>query len=205
MKALIAEDDTISRIMLQGMLSDWGYDVMAVADGGQAWECLQRDDAPKMAILDWEMPGMSGIEVCRKVREKTSLEPAYLILLTSRGAKDDIVAGLQSGANDYLSKPFDRNELQARIQVGRTVVTVQQDLAAQVRKLEAALAEVKQLRGLLPICSYCKKIRDDQNYWQNVDAYIGQYTDIRFSHGICPTCWENVVKPQLQKDKGKEY
>ncbi len=197
MNILVAEDDQISRLMLQGMLSEWGYNVIAVADGIEAWEVLQRDDAPRLAVLDWVMPGMDGIEVCRKVRERPAAEPSYLLLLTSRDAKADVVLGLQSGANDYLAKPYDRNELRARIEVGRTVLTLQQSLSARVRELEAALAQVTQLQGLLPICAYCKKIRDDGNYWEQVEHYIARHADVRFSHGICPDCYRDVVGPQL--------
>jgi len=128
-KVLIAEDDRISRLILQRILSDWGYDVTAVAGGVEAWQALQQDDAPRLVILDWVMPGMDGTEVCRKLRERPTPEPAYVLLLTSRDAKADIVAGLNSGANDYLSKPYDRDELQARVRVGRTVVELQQSLA----------------------------------------------------------------------------
>ncbi|HYV39836.1 MAG TPA: hypothetical protein VE988_29370, partial [Gemmataceae bacterium] len=120
-----------------------------------------------------------------------------VILLTSRNAKMDIVAGLQAGANDYLVKPYDRGELQARIQVGRTVVELQHSLAKQVRDLEEALGQVKQLQTLLPICCYCKKIRDDQNYWGQVEEYLSKNSAVRFSHGICPDCWKKEVEPQM--------
>src|SRR6266545_4249657 len=197
MRVLIAEDDQISRLMLDGMLTEWGYDVTAVGDGSQAWEVLQRADAPRLAILDWIMPGMDGIEVCRKVRARPTPEPIYLLLLTARNAKADIVAGLHSGANDYVTKPFDRDELQARVQVGRTVIDLQHSLATRVRELEAALSQVKQLQGLLPLCSYCRKVRDDHHYWQQVEGYLVEHSELRFSHSICPACWESQVGPQL--------
>jgi CheY-like chemotaxis protein len=200
-RILIAEDDPVSRLMLHGMLTEWGYDAEAVADGEQAWHALQKPDAPEVAILDWVMPRLDGIEVCRRTRRRPTANPCYLILLTSRDAKADIVAGLRSGANDYVTKPFDREELQARIAVGASVVGLQNNLRARVRELEEALQQVKQLRGLLPICSYCKKIRDDQNYWQQVESYIGIHSDAQFSHGICPECFESVVKPSLQRWK----
>ena len=199
MKVLIAEDDSISRLMLQSMLVEWGYEVIAVADGVEAWRTLQSPDAPRLAVLDWVMPGMDGVEVCRRVRARPTQDPVHLILLTSRDEKADIVAGLKGGASDYVTKPFDRDELQARIQVGRTVVELQQSLAARVRELEEALTQVKQLQGLLPICCYCKKIRDDKNYWQQVEEYLGHHSALQFSHGICPHCWEKVVKPQLEQ------
>jgi DNA-binding response OmpR family regulator len=199
MKMLIAEDDLVSRRVLRAALSEWGYEVVEAADGVAALRLLQGPDAPRLAVLDWMMPGLDGVEVCRQIRAQPTAEPPYLILLTGRGDKDDIVAGLTSGANDYIAKPYDRKELHARVGVGRQVVELQASLAARVRELEEALAQVKHLQGLLPICSYCKKVRDDQNYWQQVEDYIADHSEARFSHGICPECWEKEVKPQLEQ------
>ena len=198
MRILIAEDEPIPRLLLSTALAEWGYEVVTAEDGDQAWQALQAPDAPRMAVLDWMMPGVDGPELCRRLRERPTSEPTYVILLTARDDKGDVVAGLVAGANDYVTKPFDRDELRARIQVGRTVVELQGTLAARVRELEAALAQVKQLQGLLPICSYCKKVRDDKNYWQRVEGYFAEHTEVRFSHGICPDCWRDVVGPQLR-------
>lgn len=199
MRILIAEDDPISRRVLEATLAKWGYDVIVTCDGVEAWQGLQSEDAPKLAILDWMMPGMDGIEVCQKVRETAALQPTYIILLTARGQREDIVAGLQAGADDYVTKPFDREELCARVQVGVRIVELQMSLADRVRELEGALSQIKQLQGLLPICSYCKKIRDDQNYWQQVEKYIAERSEAQFSHGICPDCYEKFVKPELME------
>jgi CheY-like chemotaxis protein len=196
---LIAEDDVVSRRALEATLNKWGYQVQVAKDGTAAWEALQSDNAPKLAILDWMMPKMDGVEVCRRVRAELRLESTYLILLTAKGTKEDLVAGLDGGADDYLVKPFNRDELKARVQVGLRVVNLQTRLAERVRQLEAALSRVKQLQGLLPICSYCKKIRNDGNYWQQIDSYFAETADARFSHGICPACYESVVQPQLSR------
>jgi response regulator RpfG family c-di-GMP phosphodiesterase len=149
------------------------------------------------------MPGLDGLEICRRVRALPTRQPPYLILLTVRDSRQDMVAGLQGGADDYIAKPFDREELRARLQTGRRILRLQRDLAEQLRQSEAALSQVKQLQGLLPICSYCKKIRDDQNYWRQVEEYISAYSEARFSHGICPTCWEGAVLPELEKSSGR--
>ena len=201
MRILIAEDDAVSRRRLEATLQKWGYEVLAVEDGLAAWEVLQGEMPPPLAILDWMMPGMDGIEVCRKVRERSPSRPLYIIVLTARGSREDVVAGLQAGGDDYVTKPFDREELHARVRVGLRVLQLQMNLADRVRELEEALARVKQLQGLLPICSYCKKIRDDQNYWQQVEGYISEHSDAVFSHGICPDCFEKFVKPELNKLK----
>ena len=199
MKILIAEDDLVSRRMLEATLQKWGYELVAVTDGLAAWQALQGENPPLLAILDWMMPDMDGIEVCRKVRELSRAPQTYLILLTARGSSEDVVRGLEAGANDYVTKPFDREELRARVQVGMRVVELQANLAERVLELEEALARVKQLQGLLPICSYCKKIRDDRNYWQQVESYISGHSGAIFSHGICPECYDKFVKPELEK------
>jgi sigma-B regulation protein RsbU (phosphoserine phosphatase) len=197
MKILIAEDDPVSRHLLEATLSKFGYTVVLAADGAQAWAVLQRQDSPSLAILDWIMPEIDGVEICRRVRSLPTTTPPYLILLTARNEKTDVVVGLEAGANDYLTKPFDRSELHARIQVGTHVLELQEALAGRVQELEDALSQVKQLQGLLPICSYCKKIRDEQNYWQRVENYLSEHTEMVFSHGICPDCYRTVVQPQL--------
>jgi sigma-B regulation protein RsbU (phosphoserine phosphatase) len=199
MKVLIAEDDPVSRRMLEATLRNFGYEVVLATDGAQAWAVLQLEDAPPLAILDWMMPEIDGVEVCRRVRNLPTVTPPYLMLLTAKNEKSDLVFGLNAGANDYLTKPFDRSELRARIQVGTHVLELQKALAGRVRELEDALWQVKQLQGLLPICSYCKKIRDEQNYWQRVESYLSEHADVVFSHGICPDCYRTVVQPQLDQ------
>jgi sigma-B regulation protein RsbU (phosphoserine phosphatase) len=190
MRVLIAEDDAVSRRLLEATLDKFGYEVVVAADGAEAWGELQRADAPRLAILDWMMPEIDGVELCRRIRSRPTTTPPYLILLTAKSEKVDVVAGLDSGANDYLTKPFDRAELRARVQVGAHVMELQSNLAARVRELEDALSQVRQLQGLLPICSYCKKIRDEKNYWQRVDSYLSEHSGVVFSHGICPDCYE---------------
>ncbi|MEW6208030.1 MAG: response regulator [Acidobacteriota bacterium] len=198
MKILVADDDTISRFMLETVLNDWGYDVVTARDGREAWEILQSKDAPLLAILDWIMPELDGLEVCRKTRLLGSRH-AYLILLTARDEKEDIVRGLEAGANDYLTKPFDEDELRARVGVGAQMVALQEELVRRVEELEEALTHVKTLQGMLPICSYCKNIRDDKNYWHGVESYITEHSEAVFSHSICPSCFANVLGHQLER------
>ena len=199
MKILIADDDRVSRRLLEARLLKDGHEVIVAEEGNQAWGVLQEDPAIRIAILDWNMPGMTGPEICGRARQIKTDQPTYLILLTSRDTRQDIVSGLQAGANDYVTKPFDFDELRARVQVGGRVLQLQKALAGRVKELEEALANVKMLQGLLPICLYCKKIRDDHNYWQQLDKYVADHTEARFSHGICPECYDKVVKPELEK------
>ena len=196
MQILIAEDEPVSRRLLQKTLEQWGYEVVICEDGTSAWNALQAPDAPSIAVLDWMMPGMDGPEICRGVRESGAQRQPYLMLLTSRTRMQDVVAGLKAGADDYLTKPVDREELEARLSVATRVVQLQQRLADRVVELEEAISRVRQLQGLLPICAYCKRIRDDQNYWNQVESYIAEHLDVRFSHGICPSCLETVLKEE---------
>ena len=130
MRILIAEDDFTSRTVLAGVLKKEGHQVEATVNGAEAWQALRQPGAPTLAILDWEMPGMDGPEVVRRVRALETDRPPYMLMLTSRGEKADIIAGLEAGANDYLSKPFDPGELRARIEVGRRMVEMQAALVA---------------------------------------------------------------------------
>lgn len=204
MKILIAEDDPITRRVLKAMLSKWGYSVSACADGVEAWQVLQETDAPPLVILDWMMPRMDGLQVCQELRATPKTPSTYVILLTARGREEDVVAGFQAGVDDYVTKPFDHEELRARVQVGARVVTLQHSLAERVRELEEAFVRIKYLRGLLPICAYCKKIRNDHNYWQQVESYITEHSEAQFSHSICPSCYEQFAKPELERAKAHQ-
>ena len=192
MRALVADDDRVTRTILARALERWNIEPVIAEDGVAAWEIIAAGDAPLLAIVDWMMPRLDGIELCRRIRADGARASMYVLLLTSRAEPDDIVAGLDAGADDYLVKPFRAAELRARINAGVRVLTLQERLAQRVDELQQALASVKQLRGLLPICSYCKRVRGDENYWQQVESYISDRTDAEFSHGVCPECLERM-------------
>lgn len=194
---LVADDDPVSLRILQKALEKCGHDVRVARNGTEAWQVLTSPEAPRLAVLDWMMPGMDGPTICRRARALPSELPPYFILLTARNDYPDVVAGLEAGANDYVTKPFHHAELKARVQVGLRVLELQKKLAERVRDLESALKQVKQLRGLLPICMYCKKIRSDGDYWQQVESYISDRSEAEFSHGICPECYEKLMNSQL--------
>ena len=130
MQILIAEDDPISRRLLQATLEKWDYQVVAACDGAQAWDRLQEAEAPRLAILDWMMPGLSGLEVCANVRQQVRAPYTYILLLTARTQKQDLVAGMESGADDYITKPFDAQELKVRLRAGRRILDLQAELVA---------------------------------------------------------------------------
>jgi DNA-binding response OmpR family regulator len=204
MRILIAEDDLTSRSMLAAVLRKAGHEVVETVDGATAWEALQRPDAPRLAILDWMMPGMDGLEVVRRVRALQTERSPYIMMLTAKGDRADIIAGLDAGANDYLAKPFHIGELRARVKVGCRLVETQDALAAKVEELRRALDQIKTLRGIVPICASCKKIRDDQGYWSQVEVYVRDHTEAQFSHGICPDCMTKLYPEFAQDADGNE-
>jgi len=136
MRVLVAEDDLTARAILTGILKKWGYDIIAVKDGQAAWDLLQQTDSPKLVILDWMMPEMDGLEVIQRVRKSTLTHPPYIILLTSKDEKSDILMGLETGANDYIKKPFDTEELFARVRVGQRTIELQSSLYETQYNLE---------------------------------------------------------------------
>jgi len=190
MRILIAEDDPVSRLMLLAVLKKAGHDPVACEDGGQALAELSLPDAPRLAILDVMMPVMDGVEVCCRLRALPGGDRFYLLLLTAMNRPEHVVAGLAAGANDYVGKPFVKEELLARVRVGERMVELQQALENRVAELENALAHIRTLQGVLPICMHCHRIRDDQESWQRLEKYLSDHSDAQFSHGLCPECLE---------------
>ncbi|MER3522560.1 MAG: response regulator [Ignavibacteria bacterium] len=184
MKILTADDDTISRRVLTAALKSFGHEVVETRDGADAWAEYRVNHYP-LVISDWMMPNVDGVELCRRIRTDQRPKYTYVILLTSLEGKEKYLEGMEAGADDFISKPFDRDTLLARIRVAERILALQ--------------AEVKQLEGLLPICAYCKKIKDDANQWQHMETYISHRTEANFSHGICPDCYQKHMVPQLQQ------
>ena len=194
MRVLIADDDPSSRHGLLELMRSWGYDVLMADDGVAALAALAAPYAPRLALIDWEMPGPFGPDLCREIRAWHETESPYLILLTSRSSRSDVIAGLDAGADDYVVKPFDPRELRARVHAGARILKLQSGLAKKVRQLESALGKAGRLSGLLPICAYCKAIRDDSDYWHCLEEYVSEHAGVQFSHGICPSCLEQALK-----------
>lgn len=194
MDVLIAEDDAPSRLMLQAMLTSWGYDVTVADDGDEAWGKLCEAEHPQLVILDWMMPGMEGPEIVRRLRERGSENPYYAIILTTRSSKDSAASALDSGADDFIEKPFNNDELRARIGVGSRMTALQQALSSHLQELRETLARINRLEGIIPICMHCKKIRDDQNGWNQLEKYLSDHSEAKFSHGICPHCYDEQLE-----------
>ena len=190
MRTLIAEDDLISRKLLRTTLEHFGHEVVAYTKGEEAWNGFQADPC-RVIVSDWLMPKLDGLGLCRKVREDEDREYTYFILLTANvQSKDSYMEAMQAGIDDFLAKPLDRDQIWMRLRVAERILTY----ATQISRLES----------MLPICSYCKKVRDDNNYWQQVESYIGDRTGTSFSHSVCPACYEDVVKPQLEELRNLE-
>ncbi len=194
MRILIADDDMPLRHGLEVHARKWGYEPILCADGTKASEVLFGGDSPAVALLDRSMPGIDGLTLCRQIRDDPRISSTYVMLLTAHDDRADVMTGLDCGADEYLTKPVDWPLLRARLRVAVRIAALQQSLARRVAELQEALANVKQLQGLLPICCYCKCIRDDSNYWQQLESYVSAHTNAHFSHGVCPTCFERVTQ-----------
>ena len=193
MQILIADDDAISRRLVMHALTGCGAELTVAEDGHATWVQIQARTESTVLILDREMPGIDGVDLCRRARLLPPFPPLYIVMVTSASETADITAGLDAGADDYVTKPFNAAELKARAQVGMRMVALQESMARRLAELEQALANVKQLRGLLPMCAYCKKIRVDDQYWQQLEGYLSDHSDAEFSHGICPQCFPSVI------------
>jgi DNA-binding response OmpR family regulator len=184
MRILIVEDDFDARDMLQVVLELDGHDVVAAVNGEEGWAKFQGGTV-SIVISDWLMPGIDGLELCRRIRASETTRYCYIMLLTALQGKSNYLEGMRAGADDFVSKPYDPDELRARLLVAERIVGLQD--------------RVKRLEGVLPTCMYCKKIRDERSDWVSIENYISQRTEASFSHGVCPGCYETVVKPQLDR------
>ncbi|PTY08487.1 response regulator [Opitutaceae bacterium EW11] len=190
MKILAVEDDLVARKILVQALHRLGHEVAEASDGVEALALLDQEPV-RVIVSDWLMPEMDGLELCRRIRSKLKAEYSYFILLTSRTADHaNQREAIEAGVDDFLTKPLDLQELWMRLRVAERILRY----ATQVQQLEA----------FLPICSYCKKVRDDHNYWQQIEGYINQRTGSEFSHSICPDCYQRVIVPELQRLKGEQ-
>ncbi len=185
MRILVAEDDVISRKLIVTTLSQFGHDVVSFDNGQRAWDAF--NESPfRVIVSDWLMPGVDGLDFCRQVRKRPQTEYTYFILLTANvQGKESYLEAMQAGIDDFLAKPLDRDQIWMRLRVAERILKY--------------TTQISQLEAMLPICSYCKKVRDDNNYWQQVETYITRRTGANFSHSVCPNCYDTVIKPQLEE------
>lgn len=188
MKILIAEDEFTTRLTVQVCLEEWGYTVASTEDGDSGWKILKKKNAPEIAILDWEMPGLSGVDLCRKIKNMKRSSPIYVILLTARDSKNDISQGFEAGADDYITKPFNDDELRARIKVAERIVTIQSSLNTSLQELKQALDVVDAYEDHITVCPGCRKIESLDGTWRNPSDLLTYPVDPRFVEGDCPDC-----------------
>ena len=188
MKILVAEDDAAVRNLLRRALGRLGHEIVEAEDGEEAWEVLQKHADIRAVVSDWVMPGTDGLALCRRIRTRRGADYVYFVLLTGRDATAQNQAeAADAGVDDFLTKPLKIPELWMRLRVAERILRY--------------TTQVRQLEELLPICSYCKKIRDDKNYWQQIEGYISARTGADFSHCVCPECYTRVVVPELKQLK----
>jgi DNA-binding response OmpR family regulator len=187
MRILIAEDDRVTRLMLAKMIEVQGHDVVQATDGAEAWELFQRHET-RLIITDWLMPNVDGLKLCQMVRAQRHARYVYIMVLTSLERKQNYLEAMDAGADDFLNKPVDVAELKARLRVAERILALQ--------------GEVDLLEGLLPICMYCKKIRDDDESWHQLEQYVEDRSEVEFSHGVCPNCYELHMKPHIDAAGG---
>lgn len=199
MKILIAEDDAFSRKLLEATLEKAGHEVVSCNDGETAIETYKQDKSIEIAILDWMMPGKDGLDVCRTIKSSNDSSLTYVIMLTFKNKVEDLAEALESGADDFVAKPFNAIELNARINAGIRIIRLQNAMVDNMQELQKALVHVEQLQGFIPICAWCEKVRDDSEYWSSVKDYISEHTQVEFFHSICPECLAKKCPEKTEK------
>lgn len=197
-RILLVDDRPENLDVMLKVLEPEGYDMAVATCGDQALKVAGRF-RPDLILLDVMMPEMDGYETCRRLKEDPETAPIPVIFVTARRETEAIVRGFRCGGQDYIAKPFRREEVLARVHthVGmRLLVKEQKRLIAE---LTESLAQVRTLRGLLPICAACKKIRDDEGYWHRIESYIQAHTDVDFSHGVCEECAVKLYPDYFRK------
>jgi CheY-like chemotaxis protein len=184
MRVLAIEDQPVSAAQLLATLRSLGHVVELATDGASAWERLEAGGY-RVVVCDWRMPGMDGLEFCRKVRARGGDYVYFILISTTKVTKESRELALPAGVDDFLAKPVDPDELGMRLHVAERII--------------GYAAQVKQLESFLPICGYCKKVRTDAEYWQEIETYLARRQGTQITHGICPHCYETRVRPQLEK------
>ena len=183
----IVEDDSSTRRLLENLTSLLGYKIESYADGSEAWDAFSATH-PQIVISDWKMPGMDGLELCRRLRERQSDTYTYFILVTAqRRSRSNMETALEAGVDDFLKKPIGSEEIWNRLRVAERILSFNR--------------QVKTLESLIPICAYCKKVRNDDDLWEQIEQYVNERTGADFTHSICPPCMDTHVRPQMEAYK----
>ncbi len=194
---MVVDDDPMNLDIMLLYLEEWGFHTLIAQNGERALQQLAHGQ-PDVMLLDVMMPGLDGFETCRRMKAREATAQIPVIFMTALDDLEHKVKGFQVGAVDYITKPFQQEEVLARVRTHATLRTLQKNLEKKNRQLEQALAQVTRLSGLLPICANCKKIRNDKGYWEDVTVYVRQHSEADFSHGICPDCAHELY-PELYR------
>jgi phosphoserine phosphatase RsbU/P len=185
-KVLIVEDDPIARRFMSALMEKLGHEVELAENGMEAWKIFDRKPV-SLIISDWAMPELDGLELCKKVRARRETAYTYFILLTSKSSKENYLQAMMAQVDDFLTKPLDQDELTIRLWVANRIL--------------GYTARIQQLEDILPVCSYCKKVRDEKNDWYDLARYLAREGKTAFSHGICPECYQKHARPAISKLK----
>lgn len=187
---LVAEDDPASRVLIGHSLRKLNYQVSLANNGREAWDLFDKKPF-RIIVSDWRMPGFDGLEFCRKVRSRPASPYTYFILLTAeRQTAENYELAIEAGIDDFLTKPLDPFKMRTRLHVAERILEFTH--------------KIRELKTLIPICSYCKKIRNDEEYWEQIEGYIQRETGSQFSHGICPDCYKSKVEPEIKRLKAEK-
>ncbi|MFL3657310.1 MAG: PleD family two-component system response regulator [Opitutales bacterium] len=183
----IVEDDTTTRRLLENLTSLLGYQVESYDNGDDAWDAFAMKQ-PQVVISDWKMPGKDGLELCRRLRESKADTYTYFILVTAqRRSRSNMEQAIEAGVDDFLKKPIGSEEIWNRLRVAERILSFNR--------------QVKTLESLIPICTYCKKVRNDSDLWEQIEQYVNERTGADFTHSICPPCIDKHVRPQMEAYK----
>jgi CheY-like chemotaxis protein len=189
MNVLLVEDDPVTLTLCESFLTGLGHEVVAVDTGEKAWLSLVAGRF-QVIISDWGLPGISGLDLCRRVRERKTAEYPYFIMITSYQGRDKLGEAMNSGVDDFLGKPIDMGSLAIRLRVASRILEFHRQIGV--------------LKGLLPICMYCKKIRNDQAFWETVETYFTAHAGADFTHSLCPDCYSSHILPEMQALPGSK-
>ncbi|MCC5877392.1 MAG: response regulator [Candidatus Sumerlaeia bacterium] len=203
LRALVADDDPSMRMTVRHLLEKWNFEVREANDGWAAWRAFGEEDFPQLVILDWEMPGLEGLEICRRIRSTFGEEGIHVILLTMKSGTGSCVRGLEAGADDYIVKPFEVEEFRARVFSGERILRMREALAGKIRDLEGTLADIRTKGGMISSCSCCGKVRSESGGWENLEDYLTRRTGVLFSHTVCPDCYPTTKELEPSPEGGK--
>lgn len=182
MKIVLADDDPVTITGCSGILRSYNHEVISCTNGNDALIRIVSIAEPCLAILDWLMPGMTGIEVCQELRQTFLRIDVYIVLLTAKKERDNLLVALRSGVNDYITKPFDPKEFEARVLIASNILQLYR--------------EIRTLQNMLPMCAWCKRVRKDQQIWQSMEHYFQNSYDVKFTHCLCEECAKTLKNKQ---------